>query len=218
VLYGAPSRAQAQIAVSYARELAEQGELAHYLRLGQRQLLCRQNGGILHSLGADGRLAHGVIPTAAYIDELWALSSRWQVELYTALATSLHKRPGQAYLLATTTAGPTRHGKLWRTYQQGIEHGPDKEQPRSGLTIVRNGQSGFLGWWYSAPADADINDPALWRACNPAPWIPDHELHRLRHSSDLSEQEFRRLILNQWPRVTPGLRPAKRPIRTAHSR
>jgi phage terminase large subunit-like protein len=199
VVFGAASRAQAQLGVTYAREFASEGELARQLTLEQGSIRCRQSGGVLYGLGGDGRHAHGLGPTAAFVDELWALSGRWQLELYSALASSLQKRAGQAYLLATSTAGRRRAGKLWTIYQRTILSSPDLERPRRGLTVVRSTDTGLLAWWYGADASADSDDPALWRACNPAPWITDHDLHRLRHRGDLGTREFHRLILNAWP-------------------
>jgi phage terminase large subunit-like protein len=200
LLYAAATREQAQIAVDVARELVgEEGELADYLRLGKRSIGCRHTGGVLYALPGDGRRAHGLIPTAGFVDELWELSSGLQDEVYAAIVSSLHKRSGQAYLLATSTAPVSRRGKLWTIYQRALLNDPRAEKVRPGLRVLRDTDNGYLAWWYGAPTDADIDDPGLWRACNPAPWIRDRDLLRLRHQPGLTERDFRRLFLNQVP-------------------
>ena len=47
-------------------------------------------------------------------------------------------------------------------------------------------------WWYGAPAGADVADPAMWRACNPASWLRDGrvlaaEYARLRSRGAVAE-------------------------------
>jgi hypothetical protein len=65
--------------------------------------------------------------------------------------------------------------------------------------ILRDEATGFLVWWYGAPDDANLDDEQTLRGCNPAPWLQLDQLHSLHDHPDLSPNDYRRLILNQWP-------------------
>ena len=93
-----------------------------------------------------------------------------------------------------------RQGKLWQSYQWALNH-PDLERPSPYLTILRDEPSGTLFWWYAAPDDADPEDEQALRGCNPAPWLALDQLRSLHRRPDLSPNEYRRLILNQWPQA-----------------
>jgi hypothetical protein len=61
-----------------------------------------------------------------------------------------------------------------------------------GGRIYRDRVNGTLIWWYGAPDDADIEDPDVWRAANPASWLRDgkelaKEYARLRARGALTE-------------------------------
>ena len=60
------------------------------------------------TVSADGFVAHGLNPSAVIADELHAWRTPKQVELWDALDTAIHKRPG-AYWLVITTAGRGAH-------------------------------------------------------------------------------------------------------------
>jgi phage terminase large subunit-like protein len=67
----------------------------------------------------------------------------------------------------------------------------------------------FFGW-FAAPKDAEIDDPEVWRACNPASWIAMRDLNSQLRSPGFDELDFRRLHLNQWTKtrdawLEPGL-------------
>jgi len=198
ILFAGTSKSQAAIAAELARALSETGELARWLRYRKGLISCPATHGVALTLGGDGRLHHGHNPTAVIVDELWAFQRRQELESYAALATSIPKRAGHSYLLATTTAGPQRKGKLWTIHQHALTH-PNCEQPTPSLTTLRDRESGFLFHWYAAPDNADPDDDHTLRGCNPAPWLPLDQLRRLNHRDDLTANDYRRLILNQWP-------------------
>jgi len=62
--------------------------------------------------------------------------------------------------------------------------------------VGRDYESKSLIVWWGAPEDADVSDPAVWRACTPAPWITDESL--LLAARREPESVFRRFYLNQW--------------------
>jgi phage terminase large subunit-like protein len=51
----------------------------------------------------------------------------------------------------------------------------DLEQATDSLTIYRDRTNGILVYWYGAPRDADVEDPDVWRDCNPASWLQEGE-------------------------------------------
>jgi phage terminase large subunit-like protein len=200
-VYGiAGSKDQAGIAHRFARQWVEEGELANWVSDG-KVLRCPQRNGFYKLLSSDGRLGHGVNPSAAIVDEWWLFSSERERESYNALARALHKRgSGRAWLLAITTAGFDKHAQLGQTYEKAINH-PQLEQRANGfLRVLRDEQSGFLFWWYGLPEDSEreIDDLATVRACNPASWLDPHQLLRDLQRPDTDELDWRRLHLNQW--------------------
>src|SRR5207245_9642115 len=86
---------------------------------------------------------------------------------------------------------------------------PDVTEHNNGyLLIAKDPDNGRLLWWHGAPDGAAIDDPAVWRAANPARWIQVDELRRQLHDPGLHENEFRRLNLNQWTTVRDAWLPA----------
>jgi phage terminase large subunit-like protein len=199
VYLAAGAKQQAQIGLDNARNMVEHGPLADWISTGST-LRCQHRGGRLEALSSQGALQHGRAPSAALIDELGTFTTTKQHETYTALATAIHKRP-DAYLLATTTAGPDHDSLLGRIYHQALNC-DDVTMSRNGcLTIAKNPAAGTLLWWYGAPADADPEDPKIIRACNPASWIAVQALQQQACDAGLDENDFRRHHLNQWTRT-----------------
>jgi phage terminase large subunit-like protein len=200
-VYGiAGSKDQAGIAQRYARGWVEQGELGNWLTSGAI-LRCPERNGFYKLLSSDGRLGHGVNPSAAIVDEWWLFSSERERESYNALAQALHKRgQGRAWLLAISTAGFDKQGQLGRVYERAIDD-PRLELHQDGfLRVLRDTEAGFLFWWYGLPenCERDPDDPKLVRACNPASWIEPKQLLRDLKRPDSEELDWRRLHLNQW--------------------
>ena len=196
VYCAAASKEQAGIALEFARAFVEHGALDEWVQL-KSGLICPATRGTLKVIASQGRTQHGRMPAVALIDELWAFETAAEQQTYTALASALHKRE-DAYLLAITTAGYDKYSLLGRIYEQALEW-PDVEEHRNGyLTVAKDVANGQLLFWYGAPDGAAIDDPAVWRAANPANWIRTAELKRQLADPGLDENDFRRLNLNQW--------------------
>ena len=148
-------------------------------------------------VSSEGRLQHGLAPSAAIIDELWAFETKSQEQTYVALSSALHKRV-DAYQLVLTTAGYDHHSLLATIYKAALTW-PDVRVSKQGcLTIAKDTEHGQLLVWYAAPESTDLENEALWRQANPASWIDLRDLRRQLHDPGLGELEFRRLHLNQW--------------------
>ncbi len=199
-VYGiAGSKQQARIAQSFANRWVDDGDLNQWCTPG-RTIRCPERHGAYTILSSDGRLAQGVSPTAAIVDEWWIFDHARERETFTALAQALHKREGDSWLLAITTAGWNLRSQLGETYTTALNH-PKLETHRNGhLLVLRDSDAGFLMHWYGLPdgSTADIENPKLVRACNPAGWVSPRALIRELHRPDTDENDWRRLHLNQW--------------------
>jgi phage terminase large subunit-like protein len=124
-----------------------------------------RSGGFMRSIAADAPLQHGLNPSANIIDELHAHKSG---DLYTALTTGTGARE-QPFTLWITTAGVAGAGILGELYGSMFT-GPGELEDRGALRIYRDRTNGVLIYWYGASRDDDVDDPAVWTACNPASW------------------------------------------------
>jgi phage terminase large subunit-like protein len=177
-------------------------QLFDILRVQRSDIQAPFNDGIFQVIASDGDLQHGGSPHGTIIDELWAHKSD---KLQTALTTASGARE-QPLSLGISTAGYTLDSPLGGLWERALDL-PDIERPRPFLTIVRDRANGFLMWWYGVtPADqgADLDDPAVWRACNPASWITDEYLRRQRSSPKMRLNDFRRFHLNAFLEVEDG--------------
>ena len=150
----------------------------------------------MRSLSADAALQHGLNPYANIIDELHAHRT---ADLYTALTTGTGARE-QPFTLWISTAGVDAPGILVELHASMFD-GPGELEDRGSLLVYRDRANGVLIWWYGAPRDADIEDPAVWLAANPASWLRDgrylsQEYARLRARGALLD--WRRYHLNQF--------------------
>jgi phage terminase large subunit-like protein len=199
-VYGiAGSKKQAEIAHSFAERWAADSDLGLWLKNG-KTIRCPERHGAYTILSSDGRLAQGVNPSAAIVDEWWLFDHARERESFNALAHALHKRAGEAWLLAITTAGWNKHSQLGETFTAALKH-PKLETHRDGhLLILRDTSSGFLMHWFGLPdgSSGDIENPQLIRACNPASWVSPRALIRELHRPDTDENDWRRLHLNEW--------------------
>jgi phage terminase large subunit-like protein len=165
------------------------------LQVGRHEIRNPLNGGVLRTVSADGFVAHGLNPSACVIDELHAWSSGKQVELFDALDTAVHKRPG-AFWLVITTAGHDKTSLLGRLYASMLAALEVDEKP--GLVVGSDTFNGVLMHWYGAAEDCDADDRKLWRAVNPASFVTTEALRKQRNSPSMSSATFKRLHLNAW--------------------
>jgi phage terminase large subunit-like protein len=198
IYVAAAARDQAAIIHDFAHGMPKGGPLEdfiHFPKSKKSVLTTAHNNGSMKVLSADGDLQHGLSSSVVLIDELHCFKSNKQEELYFALVTSTQKRK-ESITLIITTAGANKasllgekHEAMLKTHK--LEYSEDKC-----MVIGRDESVGSLLIWIGAPENADVNDRKIWRACNPASWIPLFELERL--ASEVPESVFRRLVLNQW--------------------
>jgi phage terminase large subunit-like protein len=195
VILAAAARDQARVVFEYARGFVESGPLADVLQVGRHEIRNPLNGGVLRTVSADGFVAHGLNPSAVIIDELHAWNTNKQHELFDALDTAVHKRPG-AFWLVITTAGHDKTSLLGRLYASMLEALELDEKP--GFVLGRDEFNGVLMHWYGAAEDCDGDDRTLWRAVNPASFVTTEALRKQRNSPSMSRATFARLHLNAW--------------------
>lgn len=204
VIIAAGSRDQAGIVFDQARAFVDASpDLAHHFD-AQRFVIYGPAGSTIKRVAADGRMQHGTSPSAVILDELHALETPRQEELYAALNTASGARE-QPMNLAITTAGYNRHTILGRLYADAMRS-PDVQREGM-LTIARNVEAGFLMWWYGL-ADDDEPTPENVLAANPASWITSAVLEAQRESPTVDEYAFRRLHANQWTSTRNAWLPA----------
>lgn len=164
VYCGAASVAQARILFEAARKLAASLPTASE-RVVIRSLELRRadGGGVLRMVPADGPRTHGLTPTLAIVDELWA---HRDAQLYESMRSALVKRP-DSRLLVISTADVGADRPLSRLRARALAQ-PDVHR-RGPLTDCRGPELRALLWEVADEAGAD--DLRAICAVNPAPWI-----------------------------------------------
>lgn len=200
VLCVAGARTQAGVVHKHANKIAREGPLEDFLEFPRVSealgpIKCPANGGILRVLSADGDLQQGLVPCFVAEDELHTFKTGKQIGLHFAMTTALHKRD-DSRMVVITTAGATKDSLLGELVDAIIERGEVEYRHNRCLLIARDYEAKRLLIWYGAPDEADVRDPKIWRACNPATWISDESLLVAARSNP--EAEFRRYYLNQW--------------------
>jgi phage terminase large subunit-like protein len=186
VYVAASSRDQARVLFEAARDLAQHPAVADRLTL--RHLEMRVDGGHLRVIASSAPQAHGLSPTLCVADELQAHKDG---ELFAALQTSLLKRPG-AKLIVISTAGAGAASPLGLLRTRALAQ-PDVK--RSGSFLEAVGPTIRLLEW-SAPLDADADDPRVAKRCNPASWLTAKGLAEQRAA--VHDIPYRRYHLDQW--------------------
>jgi phage terminase large subunit-like protein len=194
VIIAAGSRDQAGIVFDQARAFVDSSEELGQHFDAQRFVIYGPSGSTIKRVAADGRMQHGTSPSAVILDELHALETPRQEELYAALNTASGARE-QPLNLAITTAGYNRHTILGRLYADAMRL-PDVKRDGM-LTVASDPAAGFLMWWFGL-GDEDEASPANVLAANPASWITGEVLEAQRNSPTVDEYAFRRLHANQW--------------------
>jgi len=175
VYVGAGAQQQAGIVLKQSLSMARQSPaLRPYVKVLKYLIECPTNGGIMRALSSDGGLQHGLNPSCSLIDEVHAHKD---TALYTALTTGTGARE-QPFTLWITTSGPSEDNLLADLYGQMASGSGQVEQRTPYLRIYRDRAAGVLIYWYGAPLEADIEDPAVWSGVNPASWLTEHDLRR----------------------------------------
>lgn len=204
VIIAAGSRDQADVVYRQAREFVEASpSLSDYF--DAQRFTIQAPDGVIRKIAADGRLQHGLNPSGIVADEIHALMTPRQEELWAALTTGSGARE-EPLIVAITTAGFDKDTVLGRLYDEAMRL-PDVER-RPGLTIARDRATGFLAWWYGVDDEAPLDDVSAWLEANPASWITEEELLRQYNSPTVDELAFRRLHLNQWTKTREAWLPS----------
>lgn len=205
VVMAAGSRDQAAMVFDQARAFVDgNAELGAYFD-AQRFVILGPGGSVIKRIAADGKLQHGLNPSAIIVDELHSFQSPRQEELWNALTTASGARD-QPLTLSITTAGYDRSTVLGRLYDAAVRM--DTIERRPGLTIARDPETGFLMWWYGLGETDDVDDRDLWMAANPASWITEDQLESQRESPTVDELVWQRLHLNRWTKTRDAWLPA----------
>lgn len=205
VIMAAGSRDQAAMVFDQARAFVDgDPELGAYFD-AQRFVILGPGGSVIKRIAADGKLQHGLNPSAVIFDELHSVQTPRQEELWAALTTASGARD-QPLTLSITTAGYDKATVLGRLYDAAIRGASVERQP--GLTIVRDESTGFLMWWYGLRDEDDVDDVDLWMATNPSSWITVEDLQRQRESPTVDELVWQRLHLNRWTKTRDAWLPA----------
>ena len=205
VVMAAGSRDQAAMVFDQARSFVEaHAELGAYFD-AQRFVILGPGGSVIKRIAADGKLQHGLNPSAVIVDELHSFMSPRQEELWNALTTASGARD-QPMTLSITTAGYDRGTVLGRLFDSAVRM--DRVEQRPGLTIARDVDTGFLMWWYGLTESDDVDDRDLWMAANPASWITVENLESQRESPTVDELVWQRLHMNRWTKTRDAWLPA----------
>ena len=150
------------------------------------------NGSRLFVLASTPEAGHGKVIDLGVIDESFSdIDDRREQALLPAM---LPRRDGQ--ILNISTAGTDKSPFLRRKVDAG----------RASVAAGETSSLCYFEW--SAPDDADIDDPAVWRACMPALGQTINEA-AVRHARRTqTEGDFRRAMLNQWTSSDERLIPA----------
>jgi len=187
IYVAAASREQASIIYAYARGFATHAAVAESIVVRHLELR-RPDGGGLRVLASDAALLHGLTPSLAIVDELHSFRDD---SVYLALRTAMMKRPG-ARMAVVSTAGQGAESPLGRLRARALalpevrRRGPLTEAVGPGLAMLE----------WSAHEDADVEDPAVAKAVNPASWLKASDLAEQRAA--VPDSAFRRFHLGQW--------------------
>ncbi len=198
VYVAAAAKGQAGIVMGQSVSMALRSpDLRERFRPSKYRIDCPLNGGVMRSISSAAALAHGFNPSLGLIDELHAHTD--EGALYTALTTGGGARE-QPLTFWFSTAGVLGLGILADLYESMFS-GTGTLEVRGSLLIYRDKVNGTLIYWYGAPRDADIEDPKVWRACNPISYLQDckylgKQYAQLKARGALGE--WRRYHLNQF--------------------
>lgn len=154
----------------------------------RRELRVPSLGASYRVISAEAGTAQGLNLHAAIIDELHVWPNR---DLYDALVMATGART-QPLVFIATTAGDDEHGICAEVHRRA-------EAVRDGLAPDPT----LLPVIYAAPKEADWQNEAVWRACNPA-LGKFRSLEEMRSAARQAlevpgrEAPFRRFYLNQW--------------------
>jgi phage terminase large subunit-like protein len=177
----AGSKDQAKVLFNIARGFVEADPWLRQMAVTYKDAIeVPETGAVWRVLAADSRLAHGLNPSIAIIDEIWVHKNP---ELYEAFASAMAARQ-QPLLMIITTAGFDQRTIAYKLYKRG-------KRARS---------PGFYFKWYEARAGCRLDDWKAIKVANPSTVVTIPYLKKeLKRARDLGlEYSYRRLHGNQW--------------------
>lgn len=196
VYLAANSRKQAGVVGNVARNMARNSPmLARLLTIGKYDLENARTEGVLAWLAADADTAHGVNPSRYVYDEL---GSAPNPKLHTTLRKSTAARENPLGIVVTHV-GFERYGPLGDLYDEALSNGDVDQRYTPGvesLTISRDRDAGVLMFWHGVQEEqrGDLDNPDVWKACNPASWVSRDYLAQMKKRLRLAD--FIRFHLN----------------------
>lgn len=192
------AKKQADFCHGFAKANIDEGPLAAWLTVGGMTIAYPENYGEFDILSADGDLSAGANPTGSVFDELFLFRHRHQREAWASQTQGLHKRSGRSWALGISTAGYDKQTVLGEIYDAALAHARLEVLDDGFHLRLRDEESGLLFWCHEVPLGADIENPAVIRRANPAPWVKPRDLIRALNRPGADELDWRRLHANQW--------------------
>ncbi len=189
---GASSAAQAQKMYREASRFARQVDLLPFPGYMEIRVDKDPAFGYLRVLASDkadrGSL-EGIGPTLGLVDELHAHVND---ALYAAIHGALHKRDGR--MLTISTAGSDEDSVLGRIRAKALEL-PSVTRSDS-LTIARDDSFAMFEW--AASEGADLDDISVVADANPASFVTEAKLRRIKASPSMTATRWARYHANVW--------------------
>ena len=192
IISGAMSREQAGIVFNLtAKMIRLNPDLADLVRIvdSRKELHGLPMGTVYRAISAEGKTAHGLSPVLAILDEVGQVRGP-RSDFIDAISTSqgAHQNP-LLIAISTQAADPADLFSVWLD------------------DAAASGDPLLVSHVHAAPMDAELDDPAAWKAANPA-------LGLFRSLADVEQQAaeakrmpsaeatFRNLVLNQRVSLT----------------
>ena len=179
VLVVASDERQARIVFNTARRMIELDDrLAEQCKIFADRIWIPATDSTMAPMPAEPAALQGWDPTLTIVDELHVVTE----QVWDAMALAAGKRE-QSLTLAISTPADRTDSVMWRL----VEYGRNNPDDRTFAMVE-----------YGAPAGCRIDDPAAWKAANPA--LGDF-LHADAIAATLKttrEEPFRRYRLGQW--------------------
>lgn len=183
VVVAAASDKQADVVFDAAKRICELSpDLAAATDRFRWEIRPKGGKGKLERVAASKGKLDGKLISMLVADEL----HEWGREDWVVLTGGALKRR-RAQIIQITTAGYDRESVCYSEYEKGAR-----------LAKGEVGNPTYLFTWYGAPEDADVADPAVWRAVNPSWDVLVHEKTLADVYRNQPENDFRRYRTNQW--------------------
>ena len=188
----AASREQAEIVLRQARMFIRQSpDLQRFMYVTQRSILSRGDEGRIRILAADADTADGAIPTLAIVDELHRQKS---LDLYGVLRDGLGPRGGR--LITISTAGAAIASPLGEIRDRA--HALPGFIRDGKYNHVRTASGAFAFHEWCLDPDDDVDNLAVVKLANPAPWNDEAALRIRRESESMSMGQWLRFACGIW--------------------